>query len=363
MDLKLFSDNIRSGGKQYTYEDYINELLTDMDMTYKEGSLPSLAEIQDSLVRATTANELLPALSNYLVAISGLSANGEPIEFSEAYTWEDDEIITKEKLQKIEDKLRVALTKPEMLSTGTNIALYRCLQIIQEGLKSTGSITVPSYISSLTEASICHDLGQLKTYYSDIANKGPDNEPYISITNESLGIVEPRGVFSIYLLPTSRGAVEDMSFSPEYYDESGEYRLSSDSNDFDFEGLELILEILLMRDSQNFKKFTCELTYSNETGLYSGSGERSCTYDYTCSFDPKTCACTISFSYSGDVLGGYGVFGAEIMPKNKSYIPSTYYNGFIPLGSNKKYIIDNLWARVHSSEMICENIYYLPGEK
>lgn len=208
--------------------------------------------------------------------------------------------------------------------------------------------------SNYTLSSVYHDLGQLKTYYSDDYELCPKNEPYVFITNESMGIVEPRGLFSIYTLPDSSGTAEDMSFSPKYYNASGAVDNPAPSS-FDFDGLELFLEVLARSTGPDtfFKKFVCDLAYSGETGIYSGSGEVLSTCNYTCSFDPKTLICKMSFSSSDLDFRGYEVFGVDIMPKNKSYIPSRY-DGFILPGSNKKRFIQ---GPPRSSELICENTY------
>ena len=372
MDIKEFENKLKESAENYkvsamsleedqaVYEDLINTLLTGYEREYKEGSLPPLSEIEKSLATATNPIDLAAGLYNYLVAISALSAGGEPIKFSEVYTWKDDEVITKELLQKIEDKLRASLTKTDALSQGFMV-LSKCLGIIQGNItypKTTDSI--PPHIGSTSNSSagVYHDLGQLKTYYSNNYELCPSDEPYIFISNESTGIVEPRGVFSIYMLPTNSGTAADMSFSPKYYYTAytgEEVQANLDSRYFTFDGLELFLEVLSKPVVPNtiFEKFVCNLTYSNETGIYSGSGEVLSSCYYTCSFDPKTFTCKISLSsYHPDFRAGE-VFGVDIMPKNKSYIPSRY-NGFISLGSNKKYF---LWRSLYSSEPICENTY------
>lgn len=370
MDIKEFENKLKesaenykvsamsSGGEQITYEAWSNTLLSFFEEVYKGGSLPSFVEILESLELATNSVDLIDAIRNYMAIISGLSSGGEPIKFSEAYTWKDDEVITKELLQKIEDKLRVSLTKSEVLLYAFMIAFNSYYRIIQESItqpKTTDSI--PFHIDNPTGTSgaVFHDLGQLKTYYSSDFGHCPNNEPYVSITNESVSIVEPRGLFSIYTLPDSSGTAEDMSFSPKYYRSGVAYDL--DSHYFDFNGLELSLEVLLRRveeSSTNFLKFDCDLTYSYETGIYSGSGEVLSTCNYTCSFDPKTFTVKLSLSSWEYFRSFYEVFGVDIMPKNKSYIPATFY-GFIPLGSNKKYFISS--GSPCSSELISENTY------
>lgn len=231
----------------------------------------------------------------------------------------------------------------------------RVTELELPGTETTSSI--PLHIETLYGGSgVYHDLGQLKAYYSDRYYISPGDEPYILITNESTGIVEPRGVFDIYLLPTSSGSADDMSFSPKYCWESGTLKIL-DSSSFSFEGLELFLEVLSRRiESNAYQKFSCNLTYSSETGIYSGSGEVMSTCYYTCSFDPKTLTCEVSFSSYHTMFEGYEVFSVDIMPKNKSYIPSGY-KSFIPLGSNKKHFI---YGDLFSSELICENTYKTP---
>lgn len=230
----------------------------------------------------------------------------------------------------------------------------RVTNLEASGAETTSSI--PPCIGTISgkRSGVCHDLGQLKTYYSNDYElcPYPYDEPYIFISNESAGIVEPRGSLDIYMLPDSSGTAEDMSFSPKYYNESGAVENLAPSS-FNFDGLELFLEVLTRSPNKYFLKFDCDLTYSDETEIYSGSGEVLSTCDYTCSFDPKTLACKISFLSSRSDFKGYEVFGVDIMPKNKSYIPSRY-KGFIPLGSNKKHFI---WNSSCSSELICENTY------
>lgn len=370
MDIKEFENKFKESVENYkvstmsleeeytSYRNFINTLLTFYENEYKEGSLPPLSEIQKSLALAANSDDLLTALFNLIISLSALSAAGEPIKFSEAYTWQDDEIITKELLQKIEDKLGASLMKTDVLSYYLLEVFGKCFEIIQGNIiqpKTTDSI--PPYINDVNSRGVgaCHDLGQLRTYYSDGRDSCPRNEPYIFISNESAGIVEPRGLFDIYMLPTGSGAATDMSFSPKYYNELGAREIL-DSHYLNFDGSELFLEVLLrgVGEYKGFLKFYCDLTYSNETGIYSGSGEVLSTCNYTCSFDPKALTCKVSLSSWEYYSSGYEVFGADIMPKNKSYIPGSY-NGFIPLGSNKKHFTSS--GHLYSSELICENTY------
>lgn len=233
----------------------------------------------------------------------------------------------------------------------------RVTELELPGTETTSLVPPFMHSTGTPGKGVCHDLGQFKAYYSNNSNLFPEDAPYISITNESSCIVEPRGVFSIYLLPDSNDTKEDMSFSPKYYNVQEETYLSFSTRSFDFDGLELFLEVLLKPvHLSSFAKFVCDLTYSSETGIYSGEGTALSTCDYTCSFDPKTCTCKLSFpSWK---TSRYEVFGVEIMPKNKSYIPSVSNSSLIPLGSNKKYII---YGHVpYSSELICENTYKTP---
>lgn len=321
MELNLFNDVLTRNG-EITYDTFVEAILSSIETEINEGTITSF---QDALNNFMSSRES-SALASLWASVVAESYSMKPLENSKVHNWEDDELITKELLQAIEDKLRISLTKTDLL----NYLLVTYLAPEERN-------PFDPFMSSGVK-----EIGQLKTYLiSDVSSTYWDSdlkvEPFYFITGTSSGgLWEPRGLMEIYMLPTSnKSQLDDLEFEMDYRNSDSELLNLGDLSSFnpDHQALIALCYLKTPEDPKISQRLSLSLSYSEETGLYIGSEANvSSTYSYTCSFDPKTWKFTVSISrgstshYFGDILGKE-IVGVSVQSKNQFYIPAGVTDG------------------------------------
>ena len=299
-------------------------ILSAIKQGIDEGAITS---VHDAYINSS--GSLSPML---LMSIIAESYSMKPLENSKVHNWKDDELITKELLQTIEDKLRISLTKTDLLN-------YLFLAYLTAEEETPEENPFDLFIDSIGSSyGTAKEIGQLKTYlvqgFGDMDSYGPKEEPFYFITNTSLGgLWEPRGLMEIYLLPTSnKSQLNDLEFEMDYRNSRyGLLNLEYFPSTLNPGWSDLVAWCYLKtpETSNISQRLTLSLSYSEETGLYTGSDINVVsTYAYTCSFDPKTWKFTLSIGEPADNqrfadILGKEIVGVSIQSKNQSYI-STY---------------------------------------
>ena len=325
MELNLFNDVLtRNGAGEITYDTFVEDILSSIETKINEGAITSFQDALNNFIGSRESS----ALASLWASAVAESYSMKPLENSKVHNWEDDELITKELLQAIEDKLRISLTKTDLLN-------YLLVTYLAPEEKNPFEPFVPSFAEE-------KEVGQLKTYLiSAVSSTYWDRdlkvEPFYFITNTSSGgFWEPRGLMEIYMLPTSnKSQLDDLEFEMDYRNSDSELLNLGDLSSFNPDHQDLIALCYLKtpEDPKISQCLTLSLSYSEETGLYIGSEANvSSTYSYTCSFDPKTWKFTVSISrgstshYFGDILGKE-IVGVSVQSKNQFYIPAGVTDG------------------------------------
>ena len=270
----------------------------------------------------------------------------KPLENSKVHNWEDDELITKELLQTIEDKLRISLTKTDLLT-------YYLIACLNAGEETPKENPFDPFMTSIgASPNLSEGIGQLKTYLvgdDDDAYSCPQGAPFYFITRTSSGgLWEPRGLMEIYMLPTgNKSQLDDLVFEANYHANSSKLNPENISfNSPSVQNRDLVAHCYLKpsADSKISQEIALSLSYSEETGLYTGSDiSVSSTYSYTCSFDPKTWKFTVSIGRAAndqhfrDILGKE-IVGVSVQPKDHSCILANFGSYYLNDAPYKRYI-------------------------
>lgn len=336
--MNLLSDNIKSernGGGEITYDYLVEWLLSSIETSINEGTIPGIQDAFINFISSFEPSELMPLWAS----ITAESYSMKPLENSKVHNWEDDELITKELLQTIEDKLRISLTKTDLLN-------YSFLAYLTAEKETPEENPFDPFVSSVYPHGQLVEMGQLKTYFvgelGDMDTSALKEPCYFITSGSSSGLWEPRGLMEIYLLPTSnKSQLDDLEFEMDYRRcDNSYYKLDLDYIPFlGGSSTSELIAYCYLKPSGGLKisqRLEFLLSYSGETGLYTGSDINvASTYGYTCSFDPKTWKFTLSLGESvgnknsdfGDILGKE-IVGVSVQAKNGSYINAQYAHSY-----------------------------------